>query len=210
MVDMDKLDLKAAEAYLISGIYDIQLCRVKQLMLSELALDKTYCQPCSIDGNVHLFKQKRQSADVILVSVSDENTLYLVGVLHRIRKIGYYKVYAEHIRVGKSKTAIDKYHISLTLVKSHIFTDLVKSSEEGNIYRSIVLFCLFSAVLTLSGFSLIALRPALLLLRSLFFAVRIFRISFLACGCGRFGAFTLCLALRSLRLVFCFFCVCHL
>ena len=90
---------------------------------------------------------------MILVPVSYKNTLYLIGILHRIGKIGNYKVNAEHIGVGKRKSAIDKYHIALTFIERHILADLVKTAEESNIYRRIVLLRSLFSLLILRGLS---------------------------------------------------------
>ena len=142
---------------------------------------------------------------MILVSVSYKNTLYLVGILHRIREIGNYKVNAEHIGVGECKSAIDKYHIALTFIERHILADLVKAAEERDIYRYIVLLRSLFSFLILRGLSRVILALTLCFLSCFLLAVRISRIALFTLRRNCIRGFTLRFILRSFWLVFILF-----
>ena len=69
---------------------------------------------------------------MILMTVGDENTLDFVGILNSIAEIGNNQINAEHIGIGERKSAVNEYHITLTLIERHILADLVKSAQKCN------------------------------------------------------------------------------
>ena len=66
---------------------------------------------------------------MILMSVRDYDAPELVNILFNIAEIGDDDINAEHLAVGKSKTAVNDEHIVRTLNDRKILTDLVKTSE---------------------------------------------------------------------------------
>ena len=129
VVNADKFDRHAAHFYRLTWLYNVELRTFEKTVFFELALDKSDSKPCSVNGNVHLFEKISERADVVFVSVSDDNAPYLVGVLLDICEIGDNKVNAGHIAVGKCHSAVNDESIVCTLKNSYILADLVDSAE---------------------------------------------------------------------------------
>ena len=129
VVYVDKFNCHAAHFNGLSGSYNVQLCLAQKIMLLELALDKTDGKTGGINGDIHLFQQICKSADVVLMTVGDNDASYLVDVLLNIGEIGDNKVNARHIAVWESKTAVNDEHIVSALENGHVLAYLVKSAQ---------------------------------------------------------------------------------
>ena len=67
---------------------------------------------------------------MVLMTVGDNDSPDSFFIPFDKGKIRNYKVNAEHFGIGESESAVNDKHIVTVLVKSHIFTDLVKSAEK--------------------------------------------------------------------------------
>ena len=102
-------------------------------MLLKLALNKSHSKPCSVNGNVDLLQKIGKSADVILMSVGDNNTPDLVPVFLKIGEIGNNKINSEHISLGESKTAVHDHDIIFKFIDRDVLADLVQAAEEADL-----------------------------------------------------------------------------
>ena len=86
----------------------------------------------AIDGDVQLFEDIGNRADVILVTVGDEHTpqLFLVG--HQIGKIGDHQIHAVHIFIGETDTAVHHDHILAILQDGDVLADLIQTAQRDN------------------------------------------------------------------------------
>ena len=149
----DKLDAHTSELYRTACLDLVKLCFIEQAVLSELVAYESERERSSVDGNIHSRKQKRQSADVVLVSVGEDDTPYLLKILLNISKIGNNKIYSEHIAVRERHSAVDDNDVVFTLDKCDVFADLVKSAQERDFYRRLFhLLGLVSPALLLGDF----------------------------------------------------------
>jgi hypothetical protein len=78
-----------------------------------------------------LGKDERQGADVVLVSMSDQNAPDVVGAFDQIGDVGDDEVYPEHTLFGKLDPAIDDDNIVAVLQGHHVFADFPETSQ-GN------------------------------------------------------------------------------
>ena len=77
---------------------------------------------------------------MVLVSVSEHHSAYLVGICLKIAYVGNYKVNSRHLLVGKAKSAVDYYNIVLILDNSKVFSDLVKSAKRNYLNFTFLFF----------------------------------------------------------------------
>ena len=129
MVYVDELSLKYAEVYNVTRFYRIKLGIISERMFLYFSLYNAERKACSVNRNVYLLEQIRNCAYVVLVAVGYEHGSYFIGILHEVRNIGYYEVYAEHILVGKSHTAIDNDYVVTVFKRGHIFAYLSKTAK---------------------------------------------------------------------------------
>ncbi len=76
-------------------------------MLFELALDEGQRELCAVDRNVQLRENPRQTADVILMPVSQNDTANLVAVLRQITDIRDDDVHSQQLFFGKHQSGVD-------------------------------------------------------------------------------------------------------
>ena len=66
---------------------------------------------------------------MVLVTVGDDDSSYLLNILLHVGKIGDNKVNAGHIAVGKCKTAVNYEDIVSALKEGHILAYFVKTAQ---------------------------------------------------------------------------------
>jgi len=134
VVDMDRFDREAAERDLLARADLVEDGAGRQAMLFEFILDKADREPCGVNRHIEFFQQIRQAADVILVSVGDEQTLDTVFVLKHIGEVRDDKIDTEHIIFRKNRTAVHENHIALALIQGDVFTDLAQTAQRADVH----------------------------------------------------------------------------
>ena len=168
-------------------------------MLLELTLDQSDCQTRAVDGHVDGFEHICKSADMVLVTVGDNDTLYALNILFKVSEIGKNEVYTEHIGVREGKTAVNEDNVVFVLVDGNILADFVKSAKEAYL-NGLYLFRLIEMLVI----------PVILLFVLLIFLVRILlfkRILFLILICFFILLLSLVFLYRRLAEAFVLFCL---
>ena len=135
VVDVDKPDFHAAERDRAAGVDDMQLDLVHQAVLTQLVFDQAERQRCAVERHIDLGEQKRQTADVVLMTVGQYDTAHALHILLNVAEIGDHQIHAEHIAVGKRHAAIDDDDIVLTLDQCDVFSDLIQTAQKGYAHR---------------------------------------------------------------------------
>ncbi len=81
------------------------------------------------------FSSRRQiwnAADVIFVSVCDEDRAQLVGAFTNVREVVDDDVDAEHVVVGEHQSAIDCDHVFVRLDDRHVAADLAATAKRND------------------------------------------------------------------------------
>ena len=133
VVYADKFNGHTAHADILPRLDNVQRSLRQQTVLLELALDKPEREPCSVYGNIYLLEQIRQRADMILVSVSDDNAPELIPVLFEIGEVGDNEVNARHFLIGERKAAVYDKHIVAAFVNVKVLSYLVKTAERDEL-----------------------------------------------------------------------------
>ncbi len=107
MIGFYKLCLYIAEGDHIPEINDMPFDLVLKKMLLELSVNKGHRKPCGINGYIKLFYYIRNSPDMILMSMSDNEAAELFRIFRKIADIRYDQVYTQHVILRKSQSAID-------------------------------------------------------------------------------------------------------
>ena len=94
MVHVDKFHFKKTKLQNISCGHTIQFRFKTKLMLRELIFQNTECQSCTVDRKRQLLKQERNAADMVFVSVCQNQTLDLFRIADQIRNVIDHKVNA--------------------------------------------------------------------------------------------------------------------
>ena len=135
VVDMDQLDVKASELYMVARVLLDQLGGSRKAVFTQLVLDQTDGQRRAVDRHVDLGEQVRDTADMILMTVSDDHAADPVAVLLDVGIVGDDHIDAQHIAVGERHAAVEDDHVALALEHCHVLSDLVQTAEKGDADR---------------------------------------------------------------------------
>ncbi len=103
-------------------------------MFLEFVLDEADGQPGGVDRHVEFFEQVRQAADVVLVSVGDEQALDAVLVLQHVGEVRDDQIDAEHIGIREDEAAVDEDHIALALIQGNVLADFTQTAQRADVH----------------------------------------------------------------------------
>ena len=131
---MDEFHLELAGPDGIAGLRGDDLGGFQQPMLGQLELNKAGGEAGAVNGHIHLLEHIGDGADVILVTVGDEQASKPAAVLDEIAHIGDHAVDAVHIIAGERHAAVHHDDLAAVLVGGHVLADLVETAE-GNDFQ---------------------------------------------------------------------------
>ena len=130
---MDGLDGKAAQLDLLLRGDLHELGAARQTELLQLVFDEAAGQAGAIDGQVDLLQQIRDTANVVLVAVGDEQALDLILVLHHEGEVRDDHVHAVHVAVREDQTAVHDDHIAVALVNGHVLAHFAQAAQRVDV-----------------------------------------------------------------------------
>ena len=137
----DEFDAEASEAEHIARFFREYLRVIQKIVLLKLELNECRRERRCVYRDIQIVNDIRNSADVILVSVSDDYTSYFFGVGLEIRNVGNDDIYTVHIFIRETETAVDNDNIRAKFNGSHVLADLAETAERND-------FQLMSHILT--------------------------------------------------------------
>ena len=143
VVDMDELDLKAAELEPVARTLGENLRVVQQVVLLKLELYDARRQRRGIYGDVEVAHDVGQGADVVLVSVCDYYAFDAVFILLQVRDIGYDDINAVELLVRKPEAAVHDDNVLPVLVHGEVLANLTETAERNDFKfcHLLLLFC---------------------------------------------------------------------
>ena len=129
---MDEFHLELTRLHRLPRLHRNELGGVEKAVLLQLQLNKPRRKACAVDREIDLLENVGDGADVILVSVGDEETAEAVMVLHQVAHIGNDAVDTVHIVAGESHTAVHHDDLAAILIHGHILADLVKTAKRDD------------------------------------------------------------------------------
>ena len=133
MVDGKEVEPERADGD-VAAVLDLAELGLLELVLVELALDEPERQPCAEHRHrpVERLEKVRQSARVVLVTVSDDDGAELVLALHDVGEVGQDQIDPGVIVVGEHDAGIDDDHVVTELDDGHVLADLVEPAERDD------------------------------------------------------------------------------
>src|SRR5450755_1443276 len=130
MIDAEELDHALTQLQLIAGRDHIDRCLIEQPMFLEFDINQALCQARRIDGReIQHWQNVRQSANVIFMTVSNEDTAYTRLLVCKIARIGNNQVDTKHFIIGEHHPGINNDNVVTVLNDQHILSDLSQTSE---------------------------------------------------------------------------------
>ena len=144
---MNHFYIKDTEFEFVARLLDMNLCLFDILVLFELAVDDAACKGCAVDWHVEVAQHVRNTTDMVFVTVSDYDALYLIDILLEVSDIRDNEVDTEHITIRECHTAVDNDDVVVIFEYGHVFADFLKAAKWNNLQLLAVIsifLCLFS------------------------------------------------------------------
>ena len=132
VVHMNELRLNCAESDARACFDRPQIGFPRQRVLLQFVFDDPERQRRSVNGRVDRSQNIRNCADVILVSVRQQDSADAVFVRFEIGDVGDDQIDARHIVIGKTESAIDDYHVVVVFHNRHVLADFPESAERND------------------------------------------------------------------------------
>ena len=129
VVGVDELHGELARLDHLARLAGDELGLVQQAVLLQLQLHQPRGHAGGVDGHVDIPQQIGDGADVVLVSVGEEDAPDAVLVLDEIGEVGDHHVDAVHVVVGKAHAHVDHDDVPAVLVDGHVLADLIESAQ---------------------------------------------------------------------------------
>ena len=100
-------------------------------MLFQLQLNERGGQRQRIDGHVQIPQDIGNRADMILMSVREDDPSQLFMICAEIRDVGKNTVDAVHVLVREAHAAVDHDDIVAEFIRVHVFSDLTEPAERN-------------------------------------------------------------------------------
>ena len=104
-------------------------------MLLQLVLDESDGHGRAVDGGIDLFEEISQTADVILVTVGNDDATELILIALHVGEVRDDDIHAGHLRIRECQSAVEDEHIIGTLKNGHILADLTQSAKRNDAHR---------------------------------------------------------------------------
>ena len=134
----EELNAERSDGERLVGLDDVQSRVGQSTVLPQLHGDESVRQARRVDGHINPVEDVGQRADVVLVSVRDEDGLDLVGVLDKVGDIGDDEIDAGHVLFGEQDTRVDDDCLVPVLDDHHVLADLAEAAQRDHAQRNVV------------------------------------------------------------------------
>ena len=131
--DPDRLDGERAQRKLRARSNLDQLGVIEHLVLFKLALDVGQGELRAVDGHVQLGENPRQAANVVLVSVREDDATDLLFVLDQIGDIGDDDVHAKKLDLGEHQAGVDDENVVFVADGEAVHAEFAQSAERNDL-----------------------------------------------------------------------------
>ncbi len=129
VVDVDKFHRHASELHHVSRRHHVEPGGAEKTVLLEHAFHQSQGQAGAVDRNIHQL-QKIDGADVVLMAMSQHQTLNFVPNPLQVGEIRNDQIHSQHFVVGEGETAVHQKHVSVAVVQV-IFLPISLSPPRG-------------------------------------------------------------------------------
>jgi len=130
--DADGLDGEWAEGELFSGCYLDEGGFVEEFMLFEFAFNVSEGKLGGVDGDFELGENPGQAADVVLVSVGEDDGANMLFVFNEVADIGDYDIHAQQFRLGEHQPGVDHDNVVFPANGHAVHAEFAESTKGDN------------------------------------------------------------------------------
>ena len=110
-------------------------------MFLELVFNQSDRKLCRVDRHIDFLQNIRERSNMILMPMSDHESLHFLNIIFQIRNIRNDKIDSQHIILRKRQSAVHNNNTVFILESSNIHSDLFKTAERNDLsFTCIILF----------------------------------------------------------------------
>ena len=135
--DVKELHLERAELDYVFGLHGVELRLIQQSMLLELVANQSHREAAAVDRHVQIGKYEGQRANVVLMTMGEEDAADFVLVLKKESDVGDDHVNTEQFVVRKHHAGVDNDDGARAAEGHHVHAKFAQSAKGNNIKRLI-------------------------------------------------------------------------
>src|SRR5262249_38377915 len=113
--------------------YLVKLCVVQQLMFFEFVLHQCECEFGGIDWNVELGENPGKPADMVLMSVREDDGANRIAILQQIGNVGNNDIYAEKLGFRKHQARVDDDDVIAPTHGHAVHSELAQTAQRYDV-----------------------------------------------------------------------------
>ena len=126
---VDPLDGDAAELNRVAGGDRGQPGAGEQTVLAQLVAQDAEGEGRPEDGDVEAGQDVREGADVVLVTVGEDDAAHLLAPLHQPAHVGDDQVDPEHLGLGEHQAGVDHHDVVTAFDREEVAADLAEAPQ---------------------------------------------------------------------------------
>ena len=130
---LNKLHLKRPNLQHVAGLHLAQVGARVELMLRQLGLHQSQGEVGAHQRGAQCFVQVGHRADVVLVSVRQDDPLDLLGALEKVLDIGNDEIHPQKFLLGKHESGIHHEDLSSIAEEGAVEAELAAAPQEGDL-----------------------------------------------------------------------------
>ena len=128
VVGLDKFHAEITQIDGLSELHHFTLGLLHKIVLGQLVLNNAHGKTGCVDRDINITQHIGQCSDMVLMSVGDDETFYLVDVILQIGYIRDDQVDSQHVICWERQTAVHHNNTVLILEGSNVHTNLFQTS----------------------------------------------------------------------------------
>ncbi len=137
MCHVDELDTERTYCYRLAGTDQVQIGGAEKFVFFEAAFHQGECEVGAVDGDIELAEEKRNGADVIFMSVGQDEGTDVFAMLLQVGEIRRNNVHSKEFRVGEHHSRVDYDDVVTVADRHRVHPELAESAERDDLQLTI-------------------------------------------------------------------------
>jgi len=129
VADVKGFDAERANPELLSGFHRAELDLTGRLPPPQLGADESLSQGGGVDGGVDLFHEVPQRANVVFVTMGDDDRPDCLELIAQVGPVRDDKVHPQHVALREHDAGINDDGVAPVLEHQHVLADLPQSPQ---------------------------------------------------------------------------------
>ena len=133
VIRLDEFHTEITQIDGLTELHHFAFGLLHEIMLCQLVLNDPHGQTGCVDGHIDITQHIGQCSDMILMSMSDDKSLYLIDIILQICYIGNDQIDSQHIIRRERQSAVHHNNTVLILEGSNVHTNLLQTAQRNDL-----------------------------------------------------------------------------